>query len=185
MASSFRYYEMKSCLPLVKDLQNICMQVSQCKFIFWRGMWKYNLREFLGFFPWCLNPFKIQTRFKLDLLQNFIIQNMERFGSWTKEDNCSIWISISAWKVWRIFSNRKIRLCIFELGAFDVNWKIRWLKGKETVWGQPTWPTQPEATPTHLTIPPQHQHTCACARSILTARLRLPTARWGHRVPLQ
>jgi hypothetical protein len=37
-----------------------------------------------------LNPFKIQTRFNLDLLLNFIIQNLERFGSWTEKENCSI-----------------------------------------------------------------------------------------------
>jgi hypothetical protein len=31
-----------------------------------------------------LNPFKIQTRFKVDLFLNFIIQNLDRFWSWAK-----------------------------------------------------------------------------------------------------
>jgi hypothetical protein len=46
--------------------------------------------EFMGFLPKGLNPFKIQTRFKMDLILNFIIQNIERFGSWAKKENCSI-----------------------------------------------------------------------------------------------
>jgi hypothetical protein len=37
--------------------------------------------DFMRFLPKCLNPFKIETRFKLDLLLNFIIQNVERFWS--------------------------------------------------------------------------------------------------------
>jgi hypothetical protein len=37
--------------------------------------------DFMRCLPKCLNPFKIETRFKLDLLLNFIIQNVERFSS--------------------------------------------------------------------------------------------------------
>jgi hypothetical protein len=37
-----------------------------------------------------LNPFKIQTRFKVDLFLIFIIQNLERLRSWAKKENCSI-----------------------------------------------------------------------------------------------
>jgi hypothetical protein len=37
-----------------------------------------------------LNPFKIQTRFKVDLFLNFIIPNLERFWSLTKNKICSI-----------------------------------------------------------------------------------------------
>jgi hypothetical protein len=37
--------------------------------------------EFIEFFLNGLNPFKIQIRFNLDLLLNFIIQNPEGFGS--------------------------------------------------------------------------------------------------------
>jgi hypothetical protein len=42
--------------------------------------------ELMRFFPKCLNPFKIQSRFKLDLLLDFIIQNSERIGSWAKKE---------------------------------------------------------------------------------------------------
>jgi hypothetical protein len=37
-----------------------------------------------------LNPFKIQTRFKVGLFPNFIIQNLERFCSLEKKEICSI-----------------------------------------------------------------------------------------------
>jgi hypothetical protein len=37
-----------------------------------------------------LNPFKIQTRFKVDLFLNFIIQNLERFWSLAKKKICSV-----------------------------------------------------------------------------------------------
>jgi hypothetical protein len=37
-----------------------------------------------------LNPFKIQTRFKVDLFPNFIIQNLEIFWSLVKKGICSI-----------------------------------------------------------------------------------------------
>jgi hypothetical protein len=46
--------------------------------------------EFIKNFTKILNPFKIQTRFKVDLLLIFIIQNLERFGSWDKNEVCSI-----------------------------------------------------------------------------------------------
>jgi hypothetical protein len=37
-----------------------------------------------------LNSFKIETRFKLDLFSNFIIQNLERFWSLAKKGISSI-----------------------------------------------------------------------------------------------
>jgi hypothetical protein len=37
-----------------------------------------------------LNRFKIQTRFKVDLFLNFIIQNLDRFWSSAKKGICSI-----------------------------------------------------------------------------------------------
>jgi hypothetical protein len=39
----------------------------------------------MRFLPEGLNPFKIQTRFKVDLCFNFIIQNLERFWSLAKK----------------------------------------------------------------------------------------------------
>jgi hypothetical protein len=49
-----------------------------------------NFSEFMGFLPISLNPFKIQTSFKLDLILDFIIQNQEGFESWAKKEFCSI-----------------------------------------------------------------------------------------------
>jgi hypothetical protein len=37
-----------------------------------------------------LNPFKIETRFKLDMFPNFIIENLERFWSLAIKEICSI-----------------------------------------------------------------------------------------------
>jgi hypothetical protein len=44
----------------------------------------------MRFLPEGLNPFKIQTMFKVDLFPNFIIQNIERFWSLAKKEICSI-----------------------------------------------------------------------------------------------
>jgi hypothetical protein len=44
----------------------------------------------MRFLPEGLNPFKIQTRFKVDLFLNFIIQNLERFWSLDKKEFFSI-----------------------------------------------------------------------------------------------
>jgi hypothetical protein len=44
----------------------------------------------MRFLPEGLNPFKIQTRFKVNLFPNFIIQNLERFWSLAKNKTCSI-----------------------------------------------------------------------------------------------
>jgi hypothetical protein len=41
----------------------------------------------MRFLPEGLNPFKIQTRFKVNLFLNFIIQNLERFWSLAKNEN--------------------------------------------------------------------------------------------------
>jgi hypothetical protein len=49
-----------------------------------------NFEGLMRFFPEGLNLFKIETRFKLDLFLNFIIQNLERFWSLVKNEICSI-----------------------------------------------------------------------------------------------
>jgi hypothetical protein len=49
-----------------------------------------NFGGLMRFFPKGLTPFKIQTRFKVDLFMDFIIQNLERFWSLAKKEICSI-----------------------------------------------------------------------------------------------
>jgi hypothetical protein len=44
----------------------------------------------MRFWPEGLNPFKIQTKFKVDLFLNFIIQNLERFWSLARKKISSI-----------------------------------------------------------------------------------------------
>jgi uncharacterized OsmC-like protein len=46
-----------------------------------------------------LNHFKIQTRFKVDLFPNFIIQNLERFWSLAKNKICSISSTLSTCQI--------------------------------------------------------------------------------------
>jgi hypothetical protein len=58
-----------------------------------------NFSEFMTFFPKGLNNFKIQTRFKLELFLEFLIQNLGGFGSWVKI--------------------KKVRFYIFEVGAIQ------------------------------------------------------------------
>jgi hypothetical protein len=63
----------------------------------------YNFSKFKRLFAKGLNPFKIQTRFKLDLLMNFIIQNPESFGSWANR------------KVWKILDFRNTVVVNFKV----------------------------------------------------------------------
>jgi hypothetical protein len=44
----------------------------------------------MTFFPKDLDPFKIQSSFKLDFVLEFIIKNPERFESCPKKEMCSI-----------------------------------------------------------------------------------------------
>jgi uncharacterized OsmC-like protein len=44
-------------------------------------------------------PLKIQTRFKVDLFLNFIIQNIERFWSLVKKEICSISSNLSIYQI--------------------------------------------------------------------------------------
>jgi hypothetical protein len=55
----------------------------------------------MRFLPKGLNPFKIQVRFKLEVLMNFIIQNLERFGSSPKKKVCSISSYLRPCEVWK------------------------------------------------------------------------------------
>jgi hypothetical protein len=64
--------------------------VSQSKFTVLKITRIYNFCEFMEFFLKGLNPFKIQTRFKLELLLNFIIQHPDGFRGWDKKEICSI-----------------------------------------------------------------------------------------------
>jgi hypothetical protein len=98
--------------------------VSQSKFIFVNILWGYNVKEFMRFLPKGLNPFKIQTKFKLDLFLNFIITNLERFGSWAKKEICFIWNYLAPYQVWNFLDPRKIVFCIFKVGVLEDIWKI-------------------------------------------------------------
>jgi hypothetical protein len=66
------------------------MQVGQSKSISLKVMRRLNFGGLMTFLVEDLKPFKIQTRFKVDLFLNFIIQNLEIFWSWTKKEICSI-----------------------------------------------------------------------------------------------
>jgi hypothetical protein len=76
-------------LPLVKEPKFTVLKVMSRKIF----------GEFIGFFPKGLNPFKIQSSFKLEFLLEFIIKNL--FGIWTpsQKENCSFWIYQPSGKV--------------------------------------------------------------------------------------
>jgi hypothetical protein len=84
---------------ICKGTPNFWMQVSQFKFIFLKDMWRLNFGGLMRFLPEGLNPFKIQTRFIVDLFLNFIIQNLERFWSLGKKEICSIWGNLSTCQI--------------------------------------------------------------------------------------
>jgi hypothetical protein len=69
----------------------------------------------MRFFPEGLNPFKIQTRFKVDLILNFIIQIIERFWSWIKKEICSILSNLSTYQFWKFLEFLKYRFLIFQV----------------------------------------------------------------------
>jgi hypothetical protein len=58
-----------------KETSNSHMQVVSSKFILLKVWPRYNFNEFMRFLSIGLNPFKIQTNFKLDLTLEFIIHN--------------------------------------------------------------------------------------------------------------
>jgi hypothetical protein len=50
-------------------------------------MSRKDFGELMEFLLKGLNSFKIQTRFKLDLILESIIQNLEGFGRWAKHES--------------------------------------------------------------------------------------------------
>jgi hypothetical protein len=50
----------------------------------------------------------------LEVVLNFIIQNLEKFGSWAKKEIC-----LSTSQVWKFLEKSKIVICIFELGTLE------------------------------------------------------------------
>jgi hypothetical protein len=93
--------------------------VSQDKFSVLKIMQRYNFGKFMKFLPKDLNPFNIQSDFKLGFLLNFIIQNPGRIGSWAKKDVCLFWIYPSTCQIWKFFELSKKVICIFETRALE------------------------------------------------------------------
>jgi hypothetical protein len=58
-----------------KGTSNFGIQVSQTKFTLWKMISRKNFGELMDFFLKGLNPFKIQTCFKLEFFLEFIILN--------------------------------------------------------------------------------------------------------------
>jgi hypothetical protein len=106
------------------------MQVSQSKLIFLKDMWRLNFGEFMRFLPEGLNPFKIQIRFKVDLFSNFIIQNLERFWSFTKKEIFSIWSNLSTCQILNFFELCKYQFIILKIELFKYL-KTLWIKRKK------------------------------------------------------
>jgi hypothetical protein len=64
-----------------------------------------------------LNPFKIQMRFKFESDLNFIIQNLERFGSWAKKKMFYLKFSITLSRL-EIFGSLEVTFPYF------TSWKV-------------------------------------------------------------
>jgi hypothetical protein len=84
----------------------------------------------MRFFPKGLNPFKIQTRFKVDLFQKFIIQNLERFGVGPKRLAFQVWriqlqfeLICNHAKFGEFWAKGRPGFCIFQFEAFELIWK--------------------------------------------------------------
>jgi hypothetical protein len=72
----------------------------------------------MRFLPKGLNPFKIQTRFKVDLLQKFIIQNLETFWSWEKRKFIHFELFCNHAKFGEFWATGRPSFCIFQFEAF-------------------------------------------------------------------
>jgi hypothetical protein len=94
---------------------NSWMQVSQSEFIFLKDMWRLNFGGLMRFLPEVLNSLKIQTRFKVDLFLNFIIQNLERFWSLVKKKICSIWSNLSTCQILKFLELCKYQFLILQV----------------------------------------------------------------------
>jgi hypothetical protein len=93
----------------------------------------------MEFFLKGLNPFKIQTIFKLDLFPRFVYKNP--FGIWIsfQKKSCSFWIYLPTNKVWKFLDNRMCNFCIFQ-AWISSNIEKRILN---RFLGQPTVPCSP------------------------------------------
>jgi hypothetical protein len=110
----FEYYLNQVQFTTCKGTSNFLMQVSQTKFTLWKIMSIKNFSEFMIFFPKGLNPFNIQTRFKLEFVLEFIIQNPERIGSWATKETCSISIYLQPCHVWQFLDIKKFKFCFWK-----------------------------------------------------------------------
>jgi hypothetical protein len=86
----FEYYLNQVIFATCKGISKILIQLRPSKFIFINITSSENFSEFMRFFSKGLNPFKIQTSFKLELFLKFIIQDPEGLGNQTKKETCSI-----------------------------------------------------------------------------------------------
>jgi hypothetical protein len=66
-----------------------------------------------------LNPFKIQTKFKLELLLEFLIQNTEGYESWAEKESCSLMWIWSSQKNFINFEGPKNHVFEFQILDFE------------------------------------------------------------------
>jgi hypothetical protein len=67
----------------------------------------------MRFVPKGLNPFKIQTRFKVDLFQKFIIQNLERLGVGPKRKSVQFELIYNHAKFGEFWAKGRLRFLYF------------------------------------------------------------------------
>ncbi len=125
--SFFEYYLNQVLITICKGTSNFLIQVSQYKFIVLKIMSIKIFGEFMEFFLKGLDPFQIQTKFKLDFLPEFLIQRL--LGIWTssQKESCSFWIYLHRGKIWKYLGIRKFMFDTFGLELLKSIWKPIWL----------------------------------------------------------
>jgi hypothetical protein len=122
--------------------------VSQSKFTLLKIMPGNIFGAFMEFFPKGLNSFKIQTKFKCNLVPEFVIQIL--LGIWTssQKESCSFWIYLSPFLVSKFLAYGKLLFYIFQCLNVESLWKRFEYFGR-SLYSQPA-----HCTVTFLIYPP-------------------------------
>jgi hypothetical protein len=145
-----------------------------------------------------MNPFKIQGRFKFEMLPEFLIQNPEGIGNWSKKE---IW---SPQNVCEMLNKWKIMFVNFKVGYFIAFGKslniqtgrrpMRTMQTAKRVSGlTPTWPKCQRMPMRATVVTAPHRQCSPCPigshpkpqRYSDADRCCRPRAPWPHPYPLQ
>jgi hypothetical protein len=84
---------------------------------------RYNFGEFLGYFPSGLNPFKIQTKFTMDLIPKILIQLLLGISISSQKENCSFRSILPLAKFGNLWTSGRLCFCNLKFECSN-QWEI-------------------------------------------------------------